>query len=818
MDKQAPRKNTLENIDRFLLFFCAVLVAARCHINESFPTRIRLDVPPDTGGIATAEVTTMVILASLISAAALVWLLIRLWSRELTWRKTALLTPLIFLSIAAVLSTTAASNKHNALIAAADLLSQILLAILLVQLLNTTWKQRFLLIIITATGVTMAYRCWEQHHFDSLETIKMYEKDPDALLQAQGLTPGTYQAKQYTARLYSRDIGGYFNISNTAAAFFILSCFATLALVQTCLPPPFVANLRNILVIIISLTVFSAQLIGLYLTQSKGGIAASVTAAFLLAVFWRFRCFLSRHWQTLLTSALTGLLLTVTVITIYGTLHDRLPTNSMWVRWQYWRATADMIADHAFTGVGPKNFGSHYPQYLNPAAPEVVKDPHSFPLALWSQWGILGLFGFLWAALAVTLKLIRPDNTKPHPPTASTASEKIPNLFLVGIIFILAVTFIRCLVGNLNPSSPEFYSVFLVVFLIPAVIWLNTYLLLVPQNRPSAVALIITGTFLIVASLPAQQNFHLDFFLIILSISAFLRSGLYLGVKNHTASPSHHANLTLISPPPLIIGSALLGFLLHNSIDFAIFNPAVGTCFFTLLALMLACHHQKYSHAITVKSPPLAIRIILTFILVISTGFFWFKLALPICKEQQQLKQARQFAHKGYLPEARDTLQKAAANYRLNPQTPFLLSQLYWIQWHRTKNHPLPLLENTIRNLEECIRRDPAASIYYRQLSDTYDRASRRFPQNKTYPQLSRQYARRALKRNPANSELLITYAQKLEQANQNEKARPYFQKALEIEKNFLRQQQQMYPNRAELVHRLNPQLRKIAEQALVPK
>ncbi len=42
----------------------------------------------------------------------------------------------------------------------------------------------------------------------------------------------------------------------------------------------------------------------------------------------------------------------------------------------------------------------------------------------------------------------------------------------------------------------------------------------------------------------------------------------------------------------LVLGCGLLGFLLHNSIDFAIFHPGVGTYFFATLALALSLRQQ----------------------------------------------------------------------------------------------------------------------------------------------------------------------------------------------------------------------------------
>ena len=81
---------------------------------------------------------------------------------------------------------------------------------------------------------------------------------------------------------------------------------------------------------------------------------------------------------------------------LYGIEHGRLPGgNSMLVRWQYWTASAQMVADHPLSGVGPGNFSDYYPHYKPAAALESVADPHNWPLSLITQYGPLGLLGFL---------------------------------------------------------------------------------------------------------------------------------------------------------------------------------------------------------------------------------------------------------------------------------------------------------------------------------------------------------------------------------------------------------------------------------------
>ena len=77
----------------------------------------------------------------------------------------------------------------------------------------------------------MAYRCWEQHHYEIPALLEAHAQNPTAALLTEGIEPNTYAASQFFERLQSRDVGGYFAISNSAAAFFILSITATGALI-----------------------------------------------------------------------------------------------------------------------------------------------------------------------------------------------------------------------------------------------------------------------------------------------------------------------------------------------------------------------------------------------------------------------------------------------------------------------------------------------------------------------------------------------------------------------------------------------------------
>ena len=94
------------------------------------------------------------------------------------------------------------------------------------------------------------------------------------------------------------------------------------------------------------------------------------------------------------------MLLVVTTMTVVrlGGLDREVITEapkSLLYRWQYWRATCDMIGDHPWFGCGLGNFKSYYTRYKAPEASETIADPHNFLLEIAATAGLPSLVLFL---------------------------------------------------------------------------------------------------------------------------------------------------------------------------------------------------------------------------------------------------------------------------------------------------------------------------------------------------------------------------------------------------------------------------------------
>jgi len=260
---------------------------------------------------------------------------------------------------------------------------------------------------------------------------------------------------------------------------------------------------------------------------------------------------------------------------------------------------------------------------------------------------------------------------------------------------------------------------------------------------------------------------------------------------------------------PLILGCGLLGFLLHNSIDFAIFQPGVGTFFFATLALTLAIRNGEPSPAaarITLKRSTHAIMLLVA--LALFAG--WSFMTIKVTRAESLLVRA------GKEPYAADTLTAQAA--QANPWDP---NPCYWAgwRWQMIWNQTGRQDENAFYQarywLDETIKRDPANHLHYWNMSRHYLAAIPTAADAKKpdYAKNAWSYCQESLQRYPTNSDLLLYAGQfladhgpLLDMENWQSKAVTLLEKALAVEQAFQDQQRQMYPERSEITPRLSPE------------
>lgn len=148
--------------------------------------------------------------------------------------------------------------------------------------------------------------------------------------------------------------------------------------------------------VILAALAVSISSVALFLTHSYGAWAG--TALALAALFGSAASRKQRAMLFVLLAAAAS----VFMLSEYGSekwhsLTSFDERSSLSSRIMIWRSAAMMIADHPFSGIGIGRFQEVYldyqrffPPYLEWAVPE----PHSLPLALWLNTGLIGLIGF----------------------------------------------------------------------------------------------------------------------------------------------------------------------------------------------------------------------------------------------------------------------------------------------------------------------------------------------------------------------------------------------------------------------------------------
>jgi hypothetical protein len=670
------------------------------------------------------------------------WFIYGFFSKKFLYRFTAIEIGLCLFCIAAIIAGFNASNKRAAITYSICLIAPILMAILLVQILDSQDKIKLVLAVVAALGAVSAYQCAEQFFVGNQAAIDQYEQDPQTILEPFGIEPGSLQQFLFEHRLYSGDVKGFFTTGNSAGSFAILASFAAVAL--------FIDKFQNrrsrpsmTLSLVVCGVAVVAIVFGLIITRSKGAIIAFLIAAVIFVAFLSFGNWLRLHKKAILLVCLLFFIAAACAIAAYGLTCNRLPGgNSMLVRWQYWYASAKMYVNHALTGVGPGNFAHFYTHYKPAAAAESVADPHNFLLSVLTQYGPLGLVGFL-ALLFLPLWKYFPSRTD-----FSAQLQSQPNLKSLVTIYLIIISTAMLLIRPLIMRAP------------------------------------IGDTF--------EVALYVIFTLYIAPVAAFIVGVFLLTSDNQMRAIGHQSKGTYISAT---LFCAVIGLLLHNLIDFAIFEPPVFTAFCAILACLIALDFQQNSRPTFVIKPPIPVRMILVGAgLLLIWGYFDY-VFVPVAKTTVCIKRAvrkeQQFGEYDH-----KILAYAAEQDRLDPTALSLNGKLYLQQYNTTPTPQPDLLKDAEDYFLAAIARDNADFKNYEKLGDVYNLLAKNSPEQKKTDWLNYAIGSlwSAVERYPGSSDLRIKLAEVAEQLGKTDIAVAQYEKAVEIEDAYRNQFKIMYP------------------------
>jgi len=685
-------------------------------------------------------------------------------TRKFNYRPSWIEAGFAIFATGAIISAIFASNKRSAINEIVMLTGPMVMAILLVQLLTTPARIKAVLYVVAALGVVNAIECIDQVNASNNMVIQQYQEDPNSVISRLNIEPGSYQHMLFEHRLYSKDVRGFFTTGNSAGSFFLIALAACAALILE-KRLQLKAGHGSTGELAGRIIVLASILLGLALTHSKGAIAAAVLAAALWTLWAKKGTWLASHKWTVLVLTFVAIAAVFGTVIIYGLKTGTLPGgNSMLVRWQYWTGAVKIIAAHPLTGIGGGNFSTYYQLFKNPAALETIKDPHNFVLSLLAQYGPIGLFGFL---TALSVPIIMVLFSRAHGQTQQKNGFKGP-MFLVVILICIVMAAIRPMLSDLDQTAQRSVIIFVLFWLygLPIIILLAAiWMLSIAES---------------------------------LSITA--------------------------RPGQMAIVFGICGVLVHNLIDFAIFEPGVYTALWLMIAVVISISKNAGLGKTLELNPGNlwgSIGVLAGFGILAAATFFCLgpvvRSSLLISSAMNTISPAIGLAQKSSALDATTVekilkssfasadanLANAAIEDKYSADIPAMNGSLAMQVYELPDSNDIRLLEWARDRFLLAAQRDRADFKNYNRLAEVFIKLSVAQPQfRKKYLTQASIAIDEAIKRYPGSDQLWFEAGKIAQLSGDLPRARSCFTKAVEIEDKYRLMFARMYPGR-ELFSRL---------------
>jgi tetratricopeptide (TPR) repeat protein len=249
------------------------------------------------------------------------------------------------------------------------------------------------------------------------------------------------------------------------------------------------------------------------------------------------------------------------------------------------------------------------------------------------------------------------------------------------------------------------------------------------------------------------------------------------------------------SIPTSALFGAVLGVLVHNLIDFAIFEPGVFTILCAIMAVLIALDFNRDARPQLALKPTRIVKMAaVALALVLAWAYLNYAL-IPVAATAANTKQAYQAASIGQFAQAHDSLAVAADEDRLDPTALSLNGRLYMQHYTKTGEKERALLEKARECFLRAIDRDKADFKNYEKLSTVCDLLGE--------TQNAYDWCLEATKHYPGSGRLRFKLAKIAEKLGKKEVAVEQYRKAVEIEQKYRAQFRLIYPERKEIVSRL---------------
>ena len=259
--------------------------------------------------------------------------------------------------------------------------------------------------------------------------------------------------------------------------------------------------------------------------------------------------------------------------------------------------------------------------------------------------------------------------------------------------------------------------------------------------------------------------------------------------------------------------SAAVGLLIHNLIDFAIFEPGVLTTFWAIIACLIATDYNENSRPCSVfRAVPVVRLTAVAAGLAIVLAYLNYAL-IPVAASADKTYRAQQIMSFDQFDQIHTLLDSAAADDPLDPAALSLNGRLYLRHFELTHNASPGVPGEANRDLlvraERCflgaIDRNAAAFKNFERLTDVYMLLAETAPKqdSTTWVQKAYDTALQAVELYPGCARLRVETARIAEQLGKTDIAVEQYKKAIDIEDSYARQFKAIYPQKQEAISRL---------------
>ena len=241
-----------------------------------------------------------------------------------------------------------------------------------------------------------------------------WEHNKTQILQEHHWEPGSFAAVQFEKRVLGGELIAFCASPNSLAALAVLLAL----LLAGDLAQKWQDHRQANWLIFPGLVLLGAawMMVG---THCRTAAGTSALGLLLLAGCWKWRAWIISQRRRLFVVAILAFFAGWGAVIGHGLYHGSLLQRSLTFRWHYWVASFALFRDHLLTGVGWENFGQYYLQYRLPVAPEEIRDPHNLFVHFATELGLIGLLlaigwlGVTWWELT-------------RPATAAAPAVKLP--------------------------------------------------------------------------------------------------------------------------------------------------------------------------------------------------------------------------------------------------------------------------------------------------------------------------------------------------------------------------------------------------------